>query len=117
MSTTKQRVYVIALTGGPCSGKSTGMNYFVQRLAEFGFRVFLLPEAATLFMKPGIPDIEMISKENRELYYQIEKAMFLSLLSELSNRLKLVKNLNAFWLKPATKKGSFSNCMILLCIW
>jgi len=41
-------VYRIVLTGGPCGGKSTAMATISNRLMSLGFRVFRVPEAATL---------------------------------------------------------------------
>lgn len=46
-------VYRIALTGGPCSGKSTCVRRIREELTEIGFRVFVVPEAATLLMGGG----------------------------------------------------------------
>lgn len=55
----------IILTGGPCSGKTTAMSRLRNYLQSCGYRVFLVPEAATLlflngflvddFSKPGCP--------------------------------------------------------------
>jgi thymidylate kinase len=44
----KTPVYRIVLTGGPCGGKSTAMAMISNRLMSLGFRVFRVPEAATL---------------------------------------------------------------------
>lgn len=43
-------VYRIVLTGGPCGGKSTAMAMISDRLMSLGFRVFRVPEAATLLI-------------------------------------------------------------------
>ena len=47
-------VYKIVLTGGPCGGKTTAM----ARLSDFfrgnGFRVYTVPEAATMLFENGV---------------------------------------------------------------
>lgn len=43
----------IAITGGPCAGKTTGISTLEQELTEKGYRVFVVPEAATLFINSG----------------------------------------------------------------
>lgn len=46
-------VYRICLTGGPCAGKTTALAHLTNVLTQLGFRVFCVPEAATLLMKGG----------------------------------------------------------------
>lgn len=43
----------IAITGGPCSGKTTGMCYLIEKLSDKGFKVFSTPEIATLLINSG----------------------------------------------------------------
>ncbi len=43
----------IALTGGPCAGKSTILKRIRQKFEDKGYAVYLLPEAATLFIEAG----------------------------------------------------------------
>ncbi|KAL4496070.1 hypothetical protein ABPG72_015492 [Tetrahymena utriculariae] len=38
----------IALTGGPCGGKTSAMNYLHQQFKQWGFTVFMTPEAFTV---------------------------------------------------------------------
>jgi nucleoside-triphosphatase THEP1 len=51
-SKTKQ-VTKILLTGGPCAGKTTSLAKLQNTLDNKGFRVYCVPEAATLMMKGG----------------------------------------------------------------
>ncbi|KAK4537529.1 hypothetical protein CDCA_CDCA13G3554 [Cyanidium caldarium] len=46
-------IFRIVLTGGPCAGKTTAMSTLAERLRSRGFRVFLVPEAATLLFTGG----------------------------------------------------------------
>jgi CYTH domain-containing protein/predicted ATPase len=49
--------FVIALTGGPCAGKTTILSFLRQKLEDLGYVVLVVPEAATELMQSGItPD-------------------------------------------------------------
>jgi predicted ATPase len=43
----------ICLTGGPCAGKTTALATLSIHLKQIGYRVLLVPEAATLLMNGG----------------------------------------------------------------
>ena len=60
----------IALTGGPCAGKSTVLKRIRQKYEEKGYAVYLLPEAATLFIEAGA---DFLTKD-AELSYVTEKS-------------------------------------------
>jgi len=47
-------VYMIVLTGGPCSGKSSSLAYLTEKLSDNGFMIFVVPETATLITNSGI---------------------------------------------------------------
>ena len=53
LSTSKHPIYRICLTGGPCAGKTTAFSTLNTALSDRGFRVFQVPEAATMLMKGG----------------------------------------------------------------
>ncbi len=44
----------IAITGGPCAGKTTAMQRLVDEFTEKGYHVFVISEAATDLMEGGI---------------------------------------------------------------
>jgi len=44
----------IAITGGPCSGKTTGLAKISSGLSDKGYDVIIVPEAATLIKNSGI---------------------------------------------------------------
>jgi len=46
-------VRLVALTGGPCGGKSTSVNHLSAALQEEGYTVFVLPELPTILMNSG----------------------------------------------------------------
>lgn len=49
-----KRIYRLAITGGPCAGKTEGIKELKAYLTKKGFRVLLIPEIATFMMKNGI---------------------------------------------------------------
>lgn len=44
----------IVLTGGPCGGKTSALSMIEERLTSLGYRVFLVPEVATLMLTHGV---------------------------------------------------------------
>lgn len=48
------KVFKIAVTGGPCAGKTTCMSQLADWLRERGFLVYVVPEVATLLLGGGI---------------------------------------------------------------
>lgn len=46
-------VQKICITGGPCAGKTTALSTINSYLSSRGFKVYIVPEAATLLMKSG----------------------------------------------------------------
>lgn len=53
LSIPSQPITRVVITGGPCSGKTTGLRYFKQELEKLGYIVFCLPEVATMLMQGG----------------------------------------------------------------
>lgn len=50
----KKRITKIAVTGGPCAGKSSFLSRIDKILTQRGYRVFLIPETATELILGGI---------------------------------------------------------------
>ncbi len=63
----------IVITGGPCAGKTTAFSYLTEWLLDLGFRVFTIPEAATLVIQNGVQDIGRIATENFPLYLEFQR--------------------------------------------
>lgn len=53
MSFFMAKVFKIALTGGPCSGKTEALKYLKNKLVPLGVEVFTLSETATELIKSG----------------------------------------------------------------
>ncbi|XP_075541924.1 TRPL translocation defect 14 [Dermacentor variabilis] len=52
-------VYKLVLTGGPCSGKTTGQARLSTFFENYGWKVYRVPEAATVLLSGGVrfPDL------------------------------------------------------------
>jgi predicted ATPase len=48
-----EKITRILLTGGPCAGKTTILAKLQKTLDDLNYRVFCVPEAATMIMKGG----------------------------------------------------------------
>lgn len=44
----------IVITGGPCAGKTSGLNYLEKELSKFGYKVVFMNETATELITNGI---------------------------------------------------------------
>lgn len=78
------------LTGGPCSGKTTFLNYLEEKLDDKGYSAVIVPETATelfkLGIRPGSPGISRHEFQKRCFLKQIEKEeKFLKKLRNLKN--------------------------------
>lgn len=52
-NTPTSHIHRVAITGGPCAGKTTALAEIAERLRSRGFGVFVVPEAATLMFTGG----------------------------------------------------------------
>ncbi|KAJ1618270.1 AAA domain-containing protein [Pavlovales sp. CCMP2436] len=57
--------WVIALTGGPCAGKTTAMRRLQAHFGALGMRVYLVPEAATIMWASGCEPSDLGLSEPR----------------------------------------------------
>ena len=49
-----KNLYRVVLTGGPCAGKTTALPILTKHLEDLGYRVYRVPEAATLIFSGGV---------------------------------------------------------------
>ncbi|XP_055921037.1 TRPL translocation defect protein 14 isoform X1 [Eupeodes corollae] len=59
----KKRVYKIVLTGGPCGGKTTGQSRLCTFFENLGWKVFRVPETATVLLSGGVKFSDLTDKE------------------------------------------------------
>ena len=50
----KMQITKIVITGGPCAGKTTAMNWIQGHLTRLGYRVLFVPETATELITGGV---------------------------------------------------------------
>lgn len=58
-------VYFICLTGGPCAGKTSALARLRSHFSQKGFRVYLVPEAATMFWENGCTPTDLGDADRR----------------------------------------------------
>lgn len=64
-------MYLIAITGGPCGGKSSLINVLTEELYARGYKVLIVPKAATKLINNGIISQETIDLERFILKEQL----------------------------------------------
>ena len=57
--TDSETVKKFVFTGGPCGGKTTSLERVRAFLAQYGIRVYIVPEAATMMWTNGIVPTDM----------------------------------------------------------
>ncbi|XP_023036923.1 TRPL translocation defect protein 14 isoform X1 [Drosophila willistoni] len=63
-SNKEKRVYKIVLTGGPCGGKTTGQSRLCTFFENLGWKVFRVPETATVLLSGGVKFSDLTEKED-----------------------------------------------------
>jgi len=58
-----ENIWVFAITGGPCSGKTSGLAYLEEKLTARGYKVLIVPESATKLISGGILPWEMATSQ------------------------------------------------------
>lgn len=68
----------IALTGGPCGGKTSALPYLKKRLTDLGYNVVTSPESATLLFNSGL---SLMPSDNDEFSVARQVAMVNTLIA------------------------------------
>jgi len=68
-------VYKLVLTGGPCSGKTTGQTRLATFFENLGWKVFRVPETATILFGGGIRFADMTKEEADRFQENLLKTM------------------------------------------
>ena len=77
----------IVLTGGPCAGKTTALVKITEYFSGFGYKVFNVPEVPTIYSTAGWNYLT----PNRDLYYQVERAILETQLALENQFMQLAK--------------------------
>ncbi|KAH0561361.1 TRPL translocation defect protein 14 [Cotesia glomerata] len=72
----QKRVYKVVLTGGPCGGKTTGQARLCTFFENMGWKVFRVPETATVLLSGGVKFSDL-TEEDRilKLYGMLQCAV------------------------------------------
>ncbi|XP_023175167.1 TRPL translocation defect protein 14 isoform X2 [Drosophila hydei] len=71
----KTRVYKIVLTGGPCGGKTTGQSRLCTFFENLGWRVFRVPETATVLLSGGVKFSDLTDDEASKFQENLIRTM------------------------------------------
>jgi CYTH domain-containing protein len=63
----------IAIEGGPGGGKTTAFSYLQSWLLDRGYRVFIIPEVATMLIQGGVPDVGRLAEEDFPRYLEFQR--------------------------------------------
>jgi len=70
------KVWRLVLTGGPCGGKTTAQNRLATFFESLGWRVFRVPETATILLNGGISFALLTDEQRLEFQENLLKTMF-----------------------------------------
>src|SRR5579871_6301778 len=66
---------MVVVTGGPCAGKTTILNFLRCKMQDYGWRVYLVSEAATFLIEQGMSVKQAVqtgeTKKSREYQREI----------------------------------------------
>lgn len=85
-----KNIFRIALTGGPCAGKTTALVKIIERFTDRGFLVYTLPETPTLYMNASVNFLT----EDKTYFYNIEKSILKFQIQMEDNFIELAKTVN-----------------------
>lgn len=85
----KQHIERFVITGGPCSGKTTGLAVAMQKLKDYGVHALIAPEVATLFFTHGVVVKDMLA--NNKLVYQLQRRILLTQMAIEAQWLKMAR--------------------------
>ncbi|XP_063238835.1 TRPL translocation defect protein 14 isoform X2 [Bacillus rossius redtenbacheri] len=75
MNKKEKRVIKIVLTGGPCGGKTTGQSRLCTFFENLGWKVFRVPETATVLLSGGIKFSDLSAEEAFKFQENLLKTM------------------------------------------
>lgn len=68
-------VYKLVLTGGPCSGKTTGQARLCTFFENLGWKVYRVPEAATILLGGGVRFLDLSENQAEKFQENLLKTM------------------------------------------
>jgi len=70
------KVWRLVLTGGPCGGKTTAQNRLATFFESLGWRVFRVPETATILLNGGISFSLLTDQQRLDFQENLLRTMF-----------------------------------------
>ena len=67
--------FKIALTGGPCSGKSSAKKFLMKELEKLGWSAIFVPEAATVVIGAGLDPRRLSAGQHRQFQHLLLEHM------------------------------------------
>ena len=83
-----KRVHKLVLTGGPCGGKTTGQAHLATFFESLGWKVFRVPETATVLMSGGISFGELNEEQVEILCLILAGGEFIQLIQQTNGKIK-----------------------------
>ncbi len=77
-----EEIVKIALTGGPCAGKSSAEKFLKKELAKRGWQVIFVPEVATRIIRQYGLDPPRLAANDREKYLDFQRLVLRTQLRE-----------------------------------
>jgi len=74
-STNPKIIHRLVLTGGPCGGKTTGQSRLSTFFENLGWKVFRVPETATLLMSGGVKWTDLSAEQADRFQQNLIKTM------------------------------------------
>ncbi|XP_066594018.1 TRPL translocation defect protein 14 isoform X2 [Prorops nasuta] len=71
----QKRLYKVVLTGGPCGGKTTGQTRLCTFFENMGWKVFRVPETATVLLSGGIKFSDLNAEEGFKFQENLLRTM------------------------------------------
>lgn len=63
----------IVITGGPCAGKTSAMAVLQQKLQDYGFKVLVCPETATMVIGSGVDVVGIATSGDSRRYLELQR--------------------------------------------
>lgn len=71
----QKRLYKVVLTGGPCGGKTTGQTRLCTFFENMGWKVFRVPETATVLLSGGVKFSDLNAEEGFKFQENLLRTM------------------------------------------
>lgn len=85
------RFFKVVLTGGPCAGKTSAQSLLQTTFENLGWKVFMVPEAATILLNGGVVFTDL----DEEMQYQFQANLLKTMISIEDTFFKIAERMKA----------------------